>query len=653
MVTTEPEKHFVNVPVPNALSSTNPLSQKLSHVLSNSFIDSEISSGLAILEQEGFVNDADSRRELSPKITLQELSIKKSVLDDYQRLVRELHQIKMGIDSMQATCQQMRIQANSIKGSTSQLLEQATFLQQQKRKAHEKHDVLRAFRSHFMIEETALRTLSSAEPVNEQFFDCLDQVSAIHERCSGLLVVDTQIAGLEIMETMTRHLESGYSKLHLWILKELKATSAGATEANVLLRRALTKLAQRSDLYERTLDHVSDSRRRVVAADFDQARTRGRLESNRDDAITYVGDLLAWLHQAIASEREILELILGSPGRDKSRLNVGSHNENEEILNYRTVQNELIDRNFSLVMTVLQRQVDQVISAQNDRIGSFKAALLIRFYRNLVDRVLEEDAAVIRSLRSMEQTAISKSMQSTRNMVAALNVNPPEVDELTLELPSFLKYTIEDLVAVLVILEESFLDSEEKATELTEVWDQLLRQCIEVCVRSSSEIPQPASSIHLLNCMTALERALGSVTFTTKQLSMCQSAAERCRQALILEQHDYLLRHSGIITQYEALDENIGDTPISRLPEFQIETLKDLASQVQKFVPTATQQLQHRLARVNNREYAAQINAEAVSRFVRDYTKVEDAVMENIEFGRSLLTLTNSDVRRSLALPEL
>lgn len=637
-----------SAPLPSSLTSTTSiLSQRYSHILSNSFLDAEISPALQILETGGFANTATSRRELAPKIAMQELETNKSVLDDYKSLIEEMRTIKMGLDSMQLACNKMRFQAHAVKSASSQLLEQAVFLQEQKKKVESKKIVLDAFRAHFAVEDAELRQLSSPELVNEGFFQALEKVKTIYDRCSVLLVADEQTAGLEIMDTMNKHLETGYAKLHRWILKELKSTTSGATEANVSLRHGLTVLSARRDLYDKTLDNVSESRRRAVLADLDQARVRGKLEEHNDDAMRFVGDLLAWLHQAVASEREVVELILGPAGRERQ---VQTDGESTTAFDYRSMQNELVDRSFALVLGPLQQRIDQVVVGQNDRVMSFRIAILIRFYRDLIDRVLEKDASVTKSLQNMEKSAMSRFMQSPRNLIASVSARPPEADIMNLNVPSFLEDLIEDLAAVVNILDDSFLEISEKAIEFTDVWDQLLRQCIEVCIRIAAELPQPSSSVFLLNCLFAIERVLESAEFTLKQSAMCQSAIDRCKQALVVEQHDYLLRNSGIITQIETLEENPNEVRISRLPEFEMNVLKGLSKQMNNFLPNAIPDMNNRLEHMREGEDRRRINLDAAERFSRDYTRLEVAVLQDVEFGRSLLTLTSGDVRETLGL---
>lgn len=59
-------------------------------------------------------------------------------------------------------------------------------------------------------------------------------------------------------------------------------------------------------------------RRKVVVQDFLEALTQGdvnlsarAIEIQAHDPLRYLGDILAWTHQAVAGEKEILNLIFG------------------------------------------------------------------------------------------------------------------------------------------------------------------------------------------------------------------------------------------------------------------------------------------------------------------------------------------------------
>jgi conserved oligomeric Golgi complex subunit 6 len=80
------------------------------------------------------------------------------------------------------------------------------------------------------------------------------------------------------------------------------------------------------------LDAFSEMRRKVVLQDFMEALTQGdnalstrAIDVQAHDAIRYLGDILAWTHQAVAGEKEILTLIFGvAANSQQSQLDPGS-----------------------------------------------------------------------------------------------------------------------------------------------------------------------------------------------------------------------------------------------------------------------------------------------------------------------------------------
>jgi conserved oligomeric Golgi complex subunit 6 len=73
-------------------------------------------------------------------------------------------------------------------------------------------------------------------------------------------------------------------------------------------------------------------RRKVVLQDFIEALTQGEnalsaraIDIQAHDPLRYLGDILAWTHQAVAGEKEILNLIFGVAANSRqSQLEPGS-----------------------------------------------------------------------------------------------------------------------------------------------------------------------------------------------------------------------------------------------------------------------------------------------------------------------------------------
>jgi len=88
-------------------------------------------------------------------------------------------------------------------------------------------------------------------------------------------------------------------------------------------------------------------RRKVVLQDFMEALTQGEnalaaraIEIQAHDPLRYLGDILAWTHQAVAGEKEILTLIFGVAANSRqSQLEPG----NERWLEDGTIMSALED----------------------------------------------------------------------------------------------------------------------------------------------------------------------------------------------------------------------------------------------------------------------------------------------------------------------
>ncbi|KZT00152.1 COG6-domain-containing protein, partial [Laetiporus sulphureus 93-53] len=85
------------------------------------------------------------------------------------------------------------------------------------------------------------------------------------------------------------------------------------------------------------LTYLSQTRQAMLLTAFTDALTRGGpgglprpIELHAHDPLRYVGDLLAWVHQAIAAEREFLEGLFGVKGDGRMVGSVRTFSQSEE-----------------------------------------------------------------------------------------------------------------------------------------------------------------------------------------------------------------------------------------------------------------------------------------------------------------------------------
>ena len=118
------------------------------------------------------------------------------------------------------------------------------------------------------------------------------------------------------------------------------------------------------------------------------------IELHAHDPLRYAGDMLAWVHQAIAAEREFLECLFGVRG---ARRMVGAVRElrasEEEGL-----MGGLTDGAVRGLCGPLRVRVQQTVRSQESSITLYKIANLLGFYMLTMQRTIGKDALLSKTL---------------------------------------------------------------------------------------------------------------------------------------------------------------------------------------------------------------------------------------------------------------
>jgi hypothetical protein len=139
------------------------------------------------------------------------------------------------------------------------------------------------------------------------------------------------------MSSTSTNLEQGYDKILRFLSNEFRRTGKDySMEVTTTMRESVVRLKKRPELLtyvpqlfkshseidcvvpSESLTILSSTRQNSLLTSFLTALTRGGpsglprpIELHAHDPLRYVGDMLAWVHQAIAAEREFLEMLFG------------------------------------------------------------------------------------------------------------------------------------------------------------------------------------------------------------------------------------------------------------------------------------------------------------------------------------------------------
>ena len=154
-------------------------------------------------------------------------------------------------------------------------------------------------------------------------------------------------------------------------------------------------------VHREALQYLSQTRQATLLAAFMDALTRGGpgglprpIELHAHDPLRYVGDMLAWVHQAIAAEREFLESLFGVRGARRMVGAVRQFGATEE----EGWMGELMDAAVKGLCGPLRVRVQQTVRSQESGITAYKIANLLGFYMLTMQRTIGKEALLSKTL---------------------------------------------------------------------------------------------------------------------------------------------------------------------------------------------------------------------------------------------------------------
>ncbi|KAI6088224.1 oligomeric Golgi complex subunit 6 [Hypoxylon rubiginosum] len=649
-------------PVPGSTGRSNPLSSKVTSVLSTSYADAEFRESLALLDERGISNSAETRRQLRLDVQKEVIDSNGKIISEFGRVAEQLRRIGTTIERLNKSYQEMRGHVTTAHESTSSILEEASSLMTQRRNIETKQQVLKAFREHFVLSDDEVASLTlSAEPVDDRFFAVLSKAKRIRKDCEFLLGFESQTLGLEIMDQTSKYLNQAFQKLYRWVQKEFKTLNLENPQINSSVRRAIRVLAERPSLFQNCLDFFAEAREQILSDAFYLALTGTPASGGKDnsvkpielvahDPLRYTGDMLAWTHSAAVSEREALEILFISDGNEIAKgIQEGRENELWMLMADDTdgpaefdavkALNELVDRDVSGAARILRQRVEQVIQTNEETILAYKLANLLGFYRFTFSKLLGDDSVLLQSLANLESEALRQFRSLMRDHITTLE---GEFQHTPSDLgpPEFLQDALKQLTAIMKTYETS-LTSEGRDREadfepiLAESFDPFLAGCENM----SRNVPAPSRAIFLVNCLLASKNAMHPFAeFTKTRVARLQAAVDEHAAKLVDSQYAFLRRESALDPIFAALaplnDTNKEDVAkVAALDALRPEALGAASQNLDDFLPSAIMDAMENVKHLQDARLAREITEEAAERFCEDFEHVEGLLIEADELA--------------------
>uniref|UniRef100_A0A8I5ZM11 Conserved oligomeric Golgi complex subunit 6 n=1 Tax=Rattus norvegicus TaxID=10116 RepID=A0A8I5ZM11_RAT len=494
----------------------NPLSRKLHKILETRLEnDKEMLEALKALSAFFVENSLRTRRNLRGDIERRSLAINEEFVSIFKDVKEELESINEDVQAMSSCCQDMTSRLQAAKEQTQDLIVKTTKLQAENQRLEIRAQVADAFLSKFQLtsDEMTLLRGTRGGPVTEDFFKALGRVKQIHNDVKVLLRTNQQTAGLEIMEQMALLQETAYERLYRWAQSECRALTQESCDVSAVLTQAMEALQDRPVLYKYTLDEFGTARRSTVVRGFIDALTRGGpggtprpIEMHSHDPLRYVGDMLAWLHQATASEKEHLEALLKHVTAQGVKENI------QEVVGHITEG----------VCRPLKVRIEQVILAEPGAVLLYKISNLLKFYHHTISGIVGNSAATLLTTIEEMHLLSKKIFFSSLSLHANKLMDKIELPPPDLGPSSALSQTLTLLRDVLASHDSSVVPLDARQADFVQVLSCVLDPLLQMCTVSASNLGTADMATFMVNSLYMMKTTLALFEFTDRRLEMLQ-----------------------------------------------------------------------------------------------------------------------------------
>ncbi|KAJ8665160.1 hypothetical protein QAD02_006822 [Eretmocerus hayati] len=550
----------------------SPLTRKVNKLLESRYEnDKEVMDALRDLSTFFKENTAENRRNLRSIIEARGAAINEEFLSAFKEVKSVLDSMHKDVVGMSEYVQSMSNRSQSTKSRTTQLIEQVTKLQMESEKIAMQQEIAAALIRTFLLtdeETTILHGTSREAPITEEFFTVINRVQEIHSNCRVLMDAGHQTLALDVMQRMTLLQESGLERLYRWTQTQCRHIEN--EQLVPLLAKAMSKLQDRPVLFKYILDEYCNARRSILVSSFIDALTLGKgqgsnsnpIEMHAHDPKRYVGDILAWLHQAIPVEKENLLTLVRDCDKSKIAEQISSalSNITEGLCH------------------PLRSRIEHILVVEAPSTVLYTVTTLIRYYRSILKPVILDsvlDTMFGELLELSERSFVSRLQRETRTALGE-RAEPPATDLVPAPSVSRLLALLNEVLSVASI-------AEDRERDMLQIVSCIIDPLLQEVNETASRLPTVDMAVYLLNCMHQIHSTLALYEYMDQRLERLQAQSDAQIDTLTSEQASSLVAHLNLGPIYNILQ--IRDQgPLSSISGMDPISIKEFTNKLEAFL---------------------------------------------------------------------
>lgn len=512
-----------------------------------------------------------ARRHFRSTIENESLKVDEEFVKAASNVISTLESVHQELQSVSKHCDEMNSALVHNKNSSAGLHLETTRLQHALRVSEVRSSLIETFLQQYQLDASEITALQSE--IAPAFFDALLHVQKIHANCKQLLKTHHHRGGLELLDHMASLQEAAYERLCRWVQSECQSMANTNSDIHPLLQTAVVTLRPRQVLFNYCMEEIAAARQLVVYQRFIQALTRGSrpIEMHAADPWRYVNDMLAWVHSAAASERDLFWGILHDGEElENGKNDIANSPSDETSSEAVSLLPKLLDMAFEGLSRPLKIRIEQILMANLPPLMNFQLSQLLTFYLLTMSDVLRAEsrlAEVLKTSKAMATRVFHEQLRTRGDKILRYIQNPTK----DLSIPVSISEGV-DLVADLLAAHESSLLGSMDASSHKEAlkndssldMDAILKELMDPLVaaaeRSAESLNPKAASrlddgshlhpadqyIYQINCIQALQRPLLGHVCASNYASSLKALEEKHVNALAGIEAERVLNSCGL-----------------------------------------------------------------------------------------------------------
>lgn len=283
-------------------------------------------------------NTPEARRALRHDVELQNIMLAKKFLKEFDAVRTRIDRVDDHTARLEQACSAIATRVIEANDNMNQFMKNASDLETRRNTCAQQSKEIASFLQRYELSNEEINTLRVA-PIDgprssKKFFDALARLRESYKECKDMVEKHRQSVGFELLELLGSHQDAAYERLFEWVkvkCEDLENINTSAEDVDAFLQLAIRFLKDFPVYYSQCQELIARAQRTKLVQRFVVALTHGgggnggsgaafrAIEMHSHDAVRYVGDMLAWTHQTVASEEEFLRAFFSSHDSNKTR----------------------------------------------------------------------------------------------------------------------------------------------------------------------------------------------------------------------------------------------------------------------------------------------------------------------------------------------